>query len=150
MLTILYQIWAFFASAPKEATTCPSPRPLALRSFLVFTLCTFWFLPFWAFACEALVFTLPEGRVKNQSFAGKGPAELWVFTKNQKVKTQSSAGPLPSFSRFFQSGRKRSFGFYPFGPLPSFSRFFQSGRKRSFGFYPFGPLPAKLWFLPFG
>jgi hypothetical protein len=29
----------------------------------VFTLCTFWFLPFW-------VFTLPEGRVKNQSFAG--------------------------------------------------------------------------------
>jgi hypothetical protein len=33
-----------------------------------------------AFACEALVFTLPEGRVKNQSFAGKGPAELWVFT----------------------------------------------------------------------
>jgi hypothetical protein len=39
---------------------------------------TFWFLPFWAFACEALVFTLWLKTKASQAKAQKG--------KNQKVK----------------------------------------------------------------
>jgi hypothetical protein len=41
-----------------------TPNPLGLCYLpLVFTLCTFWFLPFWVFTQKG----------KNQSFAGKGP-----------------------------------------------------------------------------